>query len=515
MKTDSFLRGAFVLTAAAIFVKLLGACYRIPFTRMVGSEGIGLYQMAYPLYTTLLALSSAGIPVAVSFLVAERGAVGDRRGARRILWVSLLFLFSTGLLLALSLFLGAPYLAREVLGDPRACYSLAAVAPAVLVISVVSAFRGYFQGWGVMWPTALSEVLEQVIRVATVLLAASALISRGVEFAAAGAAFGAVTGGCAGLLVLVLIFGRFERSRPLLKGPGRSGFLLGDGLKILKRLLVYAFPISAASAVFPLMQAIDTVIIPNRLQAAGFSVQEATSLFGQLAGMAGTIVYLPAVFTVSVAMSLVPHLAAAVSRGSRLEVRRRISTALRITVIFCLPAAAGLCVLATPIMELLFNEPGAGPVTAWLAPAALFAGLQQTTAGALQGIGNTWLPVVNLLAGCLVKIACNYYLTVLPGFGIKGAALGSSLGFFLVFLLNFWFLSLFTGYRLQPDCLLRPLLAATIMVAALPGIYNLFYHLGNAAATGAAVLGGAALYFAVLFLTGEIRVYEVRRILKR
>lgn len=515
MKPESFLHGAFILTAAGIVVKLLGAFYRIPFTRMVGSEGIGLYQMAYPIYTTLLALSTAGIPIAVSYLVAERGAVGDRQGARHIFSLSLLFLFFLGLFLAVALYLAAPFLAREVLGDARAYYPLIAVAPAVFVISIVSAFRGYFQGWRLMWPTALSEVVEQVIRVVTVILAASALLSRGVEFAAAGAAFGTFTGGCAGLLFLVLVFLWFERTRFLRGEAGPKRFSPGENLFILKRLIGYAFPISAGSLVLPLVQAIDTVIIPNRLQDAGYSIKEATSLFGQLSGMAGTIVYLPAVFTVSIAMSLVPHLAVAASRSNRVEINRRISTALRITNILCLPAAAGLMVLAGPIMELLFDDPGAGQVTAWLAPAAFFTGLQQTTAGALQGIGNTWLPVLNLLVGCLVKVLCNYYLTVIPGFGIKGAALGSSLGFFLVFLLNYCFLFYFTGCRLQWGCLLRPLLAVTIMVAVLPIVYNILFALGNLVATGMAILSGVLIYFGVLILTGEIRIYEVRHFLRK
>ena len=513
MKPESFLRGAFVLTAAGIVVKLLGAVYRIPFTRLVGSEGIGLYQMAYPIYTTLLAISTAGIPVAVSLLVAEKVSLGDRGGARQIFYISLVFLFLLGSLMAVGLYGAAPYLAQRVLGDARAYYSLVAVTPAVLVISVVSAFRGYFQGWQLMFPTAISEVVEQVIRVGTVLLAAWVLAPRGVEYAAAGAAFGTFTGGCGGLLILVFMFLWIERKSKT--DRTRSGLLCSQTIPLLKRLIAYAFPISAGALVLPLVQVIDTVIIPNRLQVAGFTVHEATSQFGQLAGMAGTVVYLPAIFTISIAMALVPHLAAANSRRNRAEVNRRISAALRITVLLCLPAAAGLMLLATPIMELLFNDTAAGVVAAWLSPAALFAGLQQTTAGALQGIGNTWLPVVTLMAGCLVKIICNYHLTVLPGLGVKGAAFGSALGFFLVFLLNLFFLTRFTDYRPQLSRLLRPLLAVTMMIMVIPATYSILCPLGNLMATGLTIICGAAVYFAVLLLTGEIRIYDLRHILRR
>ncbi len=511
MKPESFLRGAMVLTIAGIVVKLLGAVYRIPFTRIAGSEGIGLYQMAYPIYITLLAVSTAGIPVALSFLIAERGAAGDRHGARQVFSVSLIFLVCLGCLLSVGLFYISPVLAQRVLGDTRAYYSLIAVAPAVFVISVASAFRGYFQGWRLMWPTAISEVVEQVIRVGTVLLAARALMPHGVEFAAAGAAFGTFTGGCAGLCLLIFVYLWFKRQgSPVTAARHKSPLRFVEALRILKRLIAYAFPISAGSLVLPLVQVIDTVMIPNRLQTVGYTVQQATSQFGQLSGMAGTVVYLPAALTISIAMTLVPHLASAVSRNNRVEVNRRINTALRITFILCLPAAAGFMLLATPIMGLLFDDPSAGAVTAWLAPAALFTGLQQTTAGALQGIGNTWLPVVNLMAGCLVKILCNYHLTVIPGFGIKGAALGSTLGFLLVFLLNLFCLTCLTDYRFKIGFLLRPLLAVTIMTMVIPAIYGIFGSLGNLMATGLTIACGAVCYFAVLLVTKEIRVYEMR-----
>lgn len=514
MRPESFLRGAMILTAAGLFVKLLGALYRIPFTRLVGSEGVGLYQMAYPIYLTLLALSTSGIPVAISLLVAEKCALGDHSGAKQIFRVSLVFLFFLGLILSFGLFQAAPYLAKRVLGDPRAYYPLVSIAPAILVISIVAAFRGYFQGQQMMWPTAVSEVVEQLVRVGTVLWAAVVFLPRGVEFAAAGAAFGTFTGGCGGLLVLCLIFWWFERSLHI-RGPRRRQGGRRGNTGLLKRLIVYAFPVSVGSLILPLVQAIDTVIIPNRLRVAGYSIQAATSLFGQLSGMAGTLVFLPAIFTVSLASSLVPHVAAALARGNREEINRRIATAVQMTIIFCLPAAVGLIMLAVPMTTLLFNDPDAGIVTAWLAPAAFFSSLQQTTSGVLLGLGNTWLPMLNMVVGCGVKVVCNYYLTTLPGLGVKGAALGSVFGFTVSFLLNCWSLRIVTRYRGAFLCLPRPFLAVTIMGVALPGIYNFCSPAGNLAATSTAIIVGAAVYFAVLIITGEISIFDLRRFIRR
>lgn len=517
MRPESFLKGAIVLTIAGIIVKILGAVYRIPFTRMVGSEGVGLYQMAYPIYLMLIALSTTGVPVAISLLVAEKAGLGDRTGMRKVFLFSLLLLFVWGVALSFGLFRSAPYLATNVLGDARAYYPLVCMAPAILVNSVASVLRGYFQGCRMMWPTALSEVIEQIFRVATVFWAAYMLLPRGVEFAAAGAAFGAFTGACGSLLVLWCIFLWLERSQVVkwsaLKKWARLE--LSEICDILKRLMAYALPVSTGSLVIPLVQVIDAVIIPNRLQAGGCTASNATSLFGQLSGMAGTLVFLPAVFTVSLASSLVPHIAAAHARGNRDEIRKRIETSVRMTVILCLPATAGIAVLATPFMDILFDDPAAGPVTAWLAPAAFFSGLQQVTTGALQGLGNTWLPVINLLVGCVVKVLCNYYLTVLPFFGVKGAALGSIFGFLTAAMLNFLALRVLFKYSCPFFCLPRPVLAATIMGVVLPGIYSFFSFAGDTVAAGGAVIGGAAVYFAVLIMTKEIRICNLRHFIRR
>ena len=140
-------RGAFILAAAGLIVKLLGAFYRIPFYAHGGERGSGATRSAYPIYITLIALSTSGIPIAISMMVAEKGARGDRFGARQVFLLALIFLFLFGLLLTLGLYRSAHYLAQSVLGDARAYYSLVSIAPAILAISLASAFRGYFQGW--------------------------------------------------------------------------------------------------------------------------------------------------------------------------------------------------------------------------------------------------------------------------------------------------------------------------------------------------------------------------------
>ncbi len=512
--SGSFLRGALVLALAGFFVKLLGAVYRIPFTRLVGSEGIGLYQMAYPIYAGLLALATAGFPVAVSLLVAERVTCGDRAGARRVFLVSLFFLSAAGLVLSLLLVGIAPWLAACLLGERRATLPLVAVAPALFLVAAASAFRGYFQGWQVMWPTALSEVGEPVVRVATGFWAASRVGPLGVGGAVAGATFGACTGGAAGLAFLLAVFWFWERGSSPRERTWSFFPPPAPSRALTVRLLSSALPISASYLVMPLAQALDALVIPKRLQGIGYAPEAATAAFGELSGMAGTLVYLPAIFTSSLASSLAPSLAALAAHGGD-GARGRLEAAVRFTVILCFPASLGLAVLATPLTTLIFASPGAGRITAWLAPAAFFAGLQQVTTGALQGLGSPWRPVGNLFAGCLVKLCCNYFLVGIPLLGVRGAAVGSILGFLVAAFLNFRELRLLVGYRGPAFFLPRPILAATIMAAALEPLRGLALGFGEAAATLVAVGGGFSVYFALLLLMGEVRWTEVWRLLRR
>jgi len=507
--TSSFLRGAAILTIAGLISKLLGALYRIPFFRVVGSEGMGLYQMAYPLYTMLLAVSSAGIPVAISKLVSENLARRDYYGVTKVFRVSLLFIALFSGTTSILLYKSAYYLAGHVLLDSRAGYSIMAIAPAVFLVSVMSVFRGYFQGYQEMAPTACSQVLEQAVRVLTVLVGAYFLLPRGIEFAAAAATFGTVTGAAAGIIFLAGLY--FQKPRFDIVRPSKTGFI-GKGSNrgvfgILNRVIVLALPISLAGLVMPVMQAVDALTVPGRLHLAGYSVSRAAQLYGQLSGGAVTLVNLPTIITISLASSLVPAISSLFERGNYREVNKQIGTALEITIMVCLPAAVGLAVLGAPVSDLLFKCPEAGVSLAFLAPAAVLLGLHQTTSGVLQGMGRTFLPAINLALGAVIKFFINYTLTAVPRVGIIGAALGTVGGFLISSTLNFIFVLHYTGWR--PDLrtmLLKPTTAATIMGV---GVYFSYFYLktvlGSSWATVISILAGVICYVLVLAVLGSFQ----------
>lgn len=494
------------LATAGLISRALGAVYRIPLTRVLGDEGMGLFQMAHPVYAAILAISTVGINVAISKLVAGHLAQGKAGAARRTFHISLALMGTLGLLSSVLMFFSARFIAVHVAHNADAYYAIVALSPAVLIVSVASAMRGYFQGQQIMMPTAISQVAEQVIRVLTMLLLAHYLLRISLPMAAAGATFGASAGAVAGLIALLAIFYSKRGASPLL-GP-RPLPVEPSASQITMSILRLAVPISLAGTVVSVMNLIDLVVVPNRLIAIGFTPTDATRLYGQLTGMALTLVNMPTVFTSALQASLVPSVSEAQALNDRASIQARATTAIRITLLIAIPATVGLYLLATPIADLLFGIPEAGAPIAAMAGGLLFLTLQQTTSGVLQGLGRTDLPVRNLLLGAACKLVLSWTLTGMPAFGIRGAALGTTLGFMVAASLNLAGVKALTGAGVAVgDTLVKPIAATVAMGLAAVGGYRYSFALlgSNGQATLIAIGLAMAAYAFVLLLIGGLR----------
>lgn len=504
-----------ILTLAAFISKAMGLVYRILLTRLIGQEGIGLYQMAYPIYTTILVISRSGIPVAISKLVAEKVAENNKMSAHKIFSIARRISFILGLCFTAILMLSADFFARNLLRDPRAFYSILAIAPAVFFVSIMASYRGFFQGLQTMVPTAVSQVVEQLVRMSTMLLLAYLLLTRGVEFAAAGAAFGAVTGAIAGLTVLLYIYNRRkeEINEFSLSGPGDNLSMT----KVISRITSLAVPVTLGALVLPLMQFVDATLIPWRLQVAGFSVGEATGLYGNFAGMAMVLVNFPTVITVSLAASLVPAISEAFALERKRLIKHRTQAALRITLFISLPAAVGLFILATPISQMLFAIPEAGIPLQYVSWGVIFVCLQQTSSSILQGIGKPGIPARNLFIGAAVNATMNFFLTANPMLGIRGAALATASGFFIAAILNLLAIARLIGYRYNyRDMLIKPILAVVLMAIAVTTGYSQGIEIltRNTVITLGAVFLGAVVYISTLLFSGAVKEADIKLIPK-
>ena len=512
-KNQNFLVGALILGVAGAVSKVLGAIYRIPLARLIGGEGMGLYQMAYPIYTTILSLATAGVPVAISVLVARKETQGLRGDSRRIFKVSLLTLLVLGALLSLLVYQGAEFFAYRVLHEPRALYPIMAIAPAIFFSGLMAVFRGYFQGYQWMVPTAVSQVIEQIFRVTFVLILAFWLFPRGLEYAAAGATFGAVIGGIAGLIVLFGFYLSFHRQQaqeqvPIAHSQDSSVSLGIDMIKL-------AIPVSFGAVVVPLVQMLDAVIVPSRLMATGYSTAQATELYGQLSGMASVLINLPTIFTIAIATSLVPAVSEAIARQDRLELQGRLNHAVRAAMLVALPSAAGLYVLAHQITDLLFASPEAGIPLEPLAFSVIVLAAFQISSAALQGLGKPNIPLRNLIITGMFKVFFNFYLTG-TFLGIRGPAIGTVVAFFIGSLLNLHALKQLTDWHFERTRFIKLTVVTVVMGIAVSKGYQALVEYGiySYISTLLAITLGVVLYTGILFLIRELDIKMIRSLFK-
>ncbi len=511
----SFFKGTLILTAAGIVVKAIGSLNWIFLSRVLGGEGIGIYQMAFPLYLLALSLSSAGIPVAISIITAEKVALGDYRGAERVFKLSFVLLFLTGALLSVLLYFGADWLIEaKIIRDPRVYYSLIALSPAVFIVTLLSSFRGYLQGWQSMTPTAVSQIVEQLFRVAAMLLFASWLLPRGLAAAAGGASLGAGVGAAAALVVLVFYYFRLRRRTKKMAQAAALPSGRERRRSILRRIAELALPVSLSSIMLPLVANLDLAVVPLRLESAGFSVERATELFGYLTGMAIPLVNLATILTAALATSLVPAIARVYALGDLRDVYYRTAGAMRLANLATIPFGVMLWVLAKPVLSVVYHAPGAAEVTQVLAASVFLLGMHQVSTGVLQGLGRTSVPVINMGLAALVKLGLNWTLTALPALGISGAALATLADIGIAALLNLYFVYRHTGFFLDAADLGRNLIAAAVMGSCMQLSYGALLALLGSEATVIALtaLLGGLVYLVVMLLCGGLKRRDLERI---
>jgi len=520
MSGNKILRGAAVLGAAGLIVKLLGAFFRIPLQALIGEEGMAYYGYAYPLYSLFLVIATAGIPVAISRLVSEKIAVRDYEGAHRVFKVSGWMLFFIGLFAFAFCYFGAGFISEHIIGDIGALKPLKAIAPALIFVPVMSAFRGYFQGRQNMNPTAVSQFIEQIFRVGVGLALAYMLLDDSLDSAAAGATFGATAGSVAGLIVIVLIYFLSKKVINYNIRRNRNHSVKESSKSIIKQILIIAIPITIGSSILPLVNTADSILVTRRLLDGGFSIDEARILWGQLSGYCNTMVGLPQVITQSVAIAMVPAVAGAFRIGHKNEVNDNVNLGIRASMIIGMPCAIGIMALAEPILLLLFPKEPAGVASA--APTlmimcisvALMAVLQTTT-GILQGINKQMVPVKNLAIGAVAKIVLTYILVAVPSLNIKGAAIGSIFVYAIALVLNMRAVIRYTGAKINMNlAFIKPTVASVVMGVCAFASYKLIYMTieSNTVATMIAVLIGIIVYGLLILVLKAITKEEIGRV---
>ncbi|MBR0600435.1 putative polysaccharide biosynthesis protein [Sinanaerobacter chloroacetimidivorans] len=514
MAKKSFMQGAVILGIAGLIIKVMGAFFRIPLANFIGDEGMGYYQTAYPIYVLFLTLATAGIPIAISKLVSERIAVDQHYEAYRVFRVSFILLFSIGICSSAILFFGSGAIVKAI-GNPGAKFAMMAIAPALMFVPIMAAYRGYFQGMQNMKPTATSQVVEQFFRVATGLSLAYYLVGKGREYAAAGASFGATAGAITGLVAIMGLY--LLHQKKLHKDIDRTSHIIGErSSKILGKIFIIAVPVTIGAAIMPIMNTIDVGIVMRRLQETGWTETAANGLYGQLTGMAAPLINFPQVLTQAIAMSLVPAIAAAYKQKDMKFLNYNVRLGLRTAILIGLPCAFGLMTLSEPIMLLLYPMQKASAVSAApclfiMAFGVIFLSTVQTLTGVLQGLGKPIIPVINLFIGAIVKIVLTYTLTGIDSINVKGAAIGTVAAYIVASTLNIIAVKRLIGVKFDVGLTyIKPVASALTMSAVVWFSYRMAYgFLGNAISTVIAVAIGVLVYGAMLFLTKAITNEEL------
>ena len=472
-KEQNYMYGAAILTMGVVIMKILGALYKIPIANIIGDDGYSMFLAAYNVYYVFFILATSGLPIALSRLISEAKAERRPMQARRTFSVAWWTFLTIGLVCTLIMFFGAGFLATEILHNPEAAPSIRAMAPALLLVCLLSAYRGYCQGYGNMIPTTVGQVLEVLFKVIAGLIFAALLVRAGAGKPLQSA--GAISGVTVGSLIALLYMMAYK-ARNYQEKPEAQPDVPDSREKILRYFLRIGIPIALGSCVMALLNLIDSSLCMGRLQtAAGFSLKEAQVLYG-VYGKAQNLFNLPAAFITPLTISVVPAIAAAIVRGEDDNATKISEASMRIATAISMPMGVGLAVLSEPIMKIMYPASHqSGPVLLMIMGlASFFVCLVLMENAVLQASGREKYTMYTMIAGGAVKIAVNWFLVADPRVNIYGAPIGTLVSYVVMCGMNFVFMcvTLDKNPRIW-KILSAPLAASVIMGAGAWAVYGL------------------------------------------
>lgn len=465
-KKQNFLQGTALLAMATVIVKLVGALYKVPLNAIIGEKGFGYFSTAYEIYNILLMISTAGLPVAMSRMISEASSLEHYAQVRQVYATAKRIFLLLGIVGSVLMTVFCRPLAR-FWNQPDAWAAIGCLGPCVLLICIMSAFRGYFQGQSNMIPTAVSQVLEVVTKLIVGMAAALAFLKATADISlAAGGAILGVTASC--LVSAVYLYRCFRRSYTQLPDTGDTPKSFSA---TARELLKIAVPITVSSTILSIITSLSSKIYMGRLLGSGITQDAADTMRG-VHVMTQTIYNMPCAFITPITVSIIPAITAQITLKKFRETRMTEESAIRITGIFAMPCAIGLICLAKPITALLGGYTGenlelAGQMMTVLGISVVFNALVLVTTAIMQAHGNVNRPVVNMLIGGIVKLIIVYVLTGNRAIGIVGTPIGTLTSYVVICTLNvFSIRSLVADPPRILRNLIRPLLASCIMGVA-------------------------------------------------
>ncbi len=402
-KRSGFAFGVLVLLLSNVFVKILGMVFKIPLQRLIGDEGMGYFNVAYNIYSCLYLLSSAGLPSAVCVTVSSFNAGKRSHLIERCFKLTLFVFLLFGSVLSAFTFFFSKNLSR-VVGTPNAAYCIAFIAPSIAALCIVSAVRGYFQGYGIMRITAVSQLLEAFGKTFFgVALSLFALRSGyAVHICAAFAILGVTLGSYLSLIYCIAAKAFIKPNTE----PFDSDIQIGKKA-LIGQILGLALPVTLSSLIMSATNLIDTSMATRRLTAMGYSHEQAASIFGNYSTLAISMFNLPSILIYPICYTIVPAISSSYVHGHKRELKSSIKSAYKLVSIIALPCSLGLCILSEPILALIFSSSSASAahvMLSYLSPAVFFYAVTAVTNSVLQATGNEKLPIITMLIGAAAKL---------------------------------------------------------------------------------------------------------------
>ncbi|HOQ75374.1 MAG TPA: polysaccharide biosynthesis protein [Thermoclostridium sp.] len=506
MARSSLKYNAAVLSVTGFLVKVIGFFYRVFIANLIGTEGLGLYQLIVPIYSLLVLVLSAGISVAVSRFVAEETSSGRTRSGMKIASLAAGIVLLSGIVVSLILILNVDVMLLAFAKDLRARKSLLWMLCLVPPIAAASAYKGYFYGKERVIPNAVGQVAEQLSKLAFVMVMYPHFVNKGIESMCLLATLGLMVGETVNVLTVFCAF-QLDRLKNRVNREPEPG-----ARSLALKLVRTAAPISANRLVLSVLGTAESLIIPQRLVLFGLTFQESLKVLGRLNGMAAPLVFFPSMLPMALATALVPAIAGAVSSGRYMAANRQISQSIRLTLTMGLLFTSFFAVCSHEIAEFIFPGKDVGGILHLLSYTGVFLYLQQTMLGILNGLARESAILINTLAGSIIRIALVWFC--LPVWGVDAYIAGVIAGSLVTIVLNFLDISRITGMSVDiGEWVVKPLAAAltgtllSLLFKRAPGLWTMEgrFQLLLSAAISFAIIGAAFL------LTGVIKVEDIRR----
>lgn len=526
-KSTGFMASVLTILGSQLVVKLTGFLYRLVITNIdgFGDLGNGFYNAGFQIYTLLLAISSVGIPGAISKLASEEIAVGNRKRAYEIFQTALVLFFLIGVVCSAALYAGADFLALYVIRMDGVQGTLRALSPAVLFVCLSSVVRGYFMGLGNVNATSRSQMLEQLVKSVLTIVFVLALTGYSAEIMSAGANFATSVAAASSAVYLVIFYLRSEERKLTIPERHRHSSLF----RLSRTILSVSVPISLASIITSVGRVIDTGTISRGIAAAfaggipghtGIpSIEALNDEAVRLSGMLSkgdSLINLPLALNIAFATVLVPTISAAMASGQQEDAKKKVEFSLLISVLFILPCSAGLIVLAEPIYRMIYPNAQQGYELLQIsAVGMIFVALNQTLTGSLQGLGKVSVPVKALLFGVAAKVTLNLILIRIPAVNIYGAPIASAVCYLIASSICFSALK-----NVLKPCLpiskylLKPAICTVLMGISAVVEYQLFYRAltSNGTAVLLTVLCSAILYLLLILCSRILSAEDIAQL---